>query len=161
MERNRRAVAALLGRLARNSEPPVTRGPGFAGGGQRAHERDAPGDAIRRSPGAGRTLGRLRAVRAATGPPAVARAQLEHIIRAAGTIADDSDVVVIGSQAILGEFPNAPAELRRLRRRCRPPTRLRSAQTQPPPGRAGNRAGGGVAPIHQDLSGHPGFCFTG
>jgi hypothetical protein len=36
---------------------------------------------------------------------------LEHIIRAAGTIADDNDVVVIGSQAILGEFPNAPVEL--------------------------------------------------
>jgi hypothetical protein len=39
------------------------------------------------------------------------RPQLEHIIRAAGTIADDGDVVVIGSQAILGEFPNAPGEL--------------------------------------------------
>jgi hypothetical protein len=39
------------------------------------------------------------------------RAQLEHIIRAAGTIVDDTDVVVIGSQAILGEFPNAPEEL--------------------------------------------------
>ncbi len=39
------------------------------------------------------------------------RAQLEHIIRAAGTIADVDDVVVIGSQAILGEFPLAPAEL--------------------------------------------------
>ena len=39
------------------------------------------------------------------------RAQLEHIIRAAGTIADVDDVVVIGSQAILGEFPGAPAEL--------------------------------------------------
>jgi hypothetical protein len=38
------------------------------------------------------------------------RPQLEHIIRAAGTIADDDDVVVIGSQAILGEFPDAPAE---------------------------------------------------
>ena len=38
------------------------------------------------------------------------RAQLEHIIRAAGTIADDDEVVVIGSQAILGEFPDAPAE---------------------------------------------------
>ena len=37
-------------------------------------------------------------------------AQLEHIIRAAGTIADDSDVIVIGSQAILGSFPNAPEE---------------------------------------------------
>lgn len=40
------------------------------------------------------------------------RAQLEHVIRAAGTIADVDDVVVIGSQAVLGEFPDAPAELR-------------------------------------------------
>lgn len=39
------------------------------------------------------------------------RAELEHIIRAAGTIADDPDVVVIGSQAVLGQFPDAPAEL--------------------------------------------------
>jgi hypothetical protein len=39
------------------------------------------------------------------------RAQLEHIIRAAGTIADTDDLVVIGSQAVLGEFPDAPAEL--------------------------------------------------
>jgi hypothetical protein len=39
------------------------------------------------------------------------RSQLEHIIRAAGTIADDDDIVVIGSQAILGEFPEAPEEL--------------------------------------------------
>jgi hypothetical protein len=38
------------------------------------------------------------------------RLQLEHVIRAAGTIADDDDIVVIGSQAILGQFPNAPAE---------------------------------------------------
>lgn len=39
------------------------------------------------------------------------RAELEHIIRAAGAIADVEDVVVIGSQAILGQFPDAPAEL--------------------------------------------------
>jgi hypothetical protein len=39
------------------------------------------------------------------------RLQLEHLIRAAGTIADDDDIVVIGSQAILGQFPAAPAEL--------------------------------------------------
>jgi hypothetical protein len=38
------------------------------------------------------------------------RTQLEHIIRAAGTIADDDDIVVIGSQAILGQFPGAPEE---------------------------------------------------
>ncbi len=38
------------------------------------------------------------------------RAQLEHIIRAAGAVTDARDLVVIGSQAILGQFPNAPAE---------------------------------------------------
>lgn len=39
------------------------------------------------------------------------RSQLEHIIRASGAIADTQDVVVIGSQAVLGQFPNAPEEL--------------------------------------------------
>ncbi|HXS94045.1 MAG TPA: DUF6036 family nucleotidyltransferase [Candidatus Limnocylindrales bacterium] len=39
------------------------------------------------------------------------RAQLEHIIRAAGAIANVQDLVVIGSQAVLGQFPNAPDEL--------------------------------------------------
>ncbi len=39
------------------------------------------------------------------------RAQLEHVIRAAATIAGDPEIVVIGSQAILGRYPNAPAEL--------------------------------------------------
>lgn len=39
------------------------------------------------------------------------RLALEHIIRAAGTIADDKDIVVIGSQAILGQFPRAPEAL--------------------------------------------------
>jgi len=38
------------------------------------------------------------------------RADLEHIIRAAGTIADVDDIVVVGSQAVLGEFPDAQAE---------------------------------------------------
>jgi hypothetical protein len=36
------------------------------------------------------------------------RSQLEHIIRAAGTIANDDEIIVIGSQAILGQFSNAP-----------------------------------------------------
>ena len=40
------------------------------------------------------------------------RGQLEHIIRAAATIADDDEIVIIGSQSILGQFPDAPAELR-------------------------------------------------
>jgi hypothetical protein len=39
------------------------------------------------------------------------RDQLEHVIRTAATIADDDEIVVIGSQAILGAFPDAPEEL--------------------------------------------------
>jgi hypothetical protein len=41
----------------------------------------------------------------------VRRADLEHIIRAAAQIADDEEIVIVGSQAILGQFPDAPAEL--------------------------------------------------
>jgi hypothetical protein len=41
----------------------------------------------------------------------VKRAHLEHLIRAAGAIANDDDLVVIGSQAILGQFPDPPASL--------------------------------------------------
>ena len=37
--------------------------------------------------------------------------RLQHLIRAAGTIADDDDIVVIGSQAVPGQFPAVPAEL--------------------------------------------------
>ena len=39
------------------------------------------------------------------------RVELEHIIRAAAEIADDSEIIVIGSQAILASFPDAPKEL--------------------------------------------------
>lgn len=39
------------------------------------------------------------------------RSELEHLIRAAGAISDDQEIVVIGSQAILGQFPNAPPAL--------------------------------------------------
>ena len=39
------------------------------------------------------------------------RLQLEHVIRAAATIAEDDEIVVIGSQAILGRYPDAPEEL--------------------------------------------------
>jgi hypothetical protein len=42
----------------------------------------------------------------------VTRKQLEHLIRAAADIADDPEIVVIGSQAILGQFPQAPASMR-------------------------------------------------
>ena len=40
------------------------------------------------------------------------RPELEHLIRAAAPIADDEDIVVIRSQAILGQFPDAPASMR-------------------------------------------------
>jgi hypothetical protein len=39
------------------------------------------------------------------------RSDLEHLIRAAGKISQDSEIVVIGSQAILGQFPDAPESL--------------------------------------------------
>ncbi len=39
------------------------------------------------------------------------REQLEHVIRAAGAVCGDSEVVIIGSQAILGQYPHAPIEL--------------------------------------------------
>ena len=40
------------------------------------------------------------------------REQLEHAIRAACEVSEDSEIWIFGSQAILGEFPNAPDELR-------------------------------------------------
>jgi uncharacterized nucleotidyltransferase DUF6036 len=41
----------------------------------------------------------------------VNRTQLEHVIRAAAAITGDSEIVVVGSQAILGQFPEAPPEM--------------------------------------------------
>ena len=40
------------------------------------------------------------------------RAQLEHAIRAACDVAEDSELWIFGSQAILGQFPDAPEALR-------------------------------------------------
>src|SRR6185295_20424962 len=40
------------------------------------------------------------------------REQLEHLIRAAAEIAHADEIVVIGSQAILGQFPDAPEPMR-------------------------------------------------
>ncbi|MBM3273602.1 MAG: hypothetical protein FJZ00_00510 [Candidatus Sericytochromatia bacterium] len=39
------------------------------------------------------------------------RDQLEHVIRAACTIAEVSEIVVVGSQAVLGQFPHPPETL--------------------------------------------------
>lgn len=41
------------------------------------------------------------------------RSELEHVIRASGEIAQDDEVIIIGSQAILGQFPDAPPRLLR------------------------------------------------
>ncbi len=40
------------------------------------------------------------------------REQLEHIIRAAGSITGEQRLIIIGSQAILGSYPDAPETLR-------------------------------------------------
>lgn len=40
------------------------------------------------------------------------RDQLEHAIRAACDVSKDTELWIFGSQAILGEFPNAPENLR-------------------------------------------------
>lgn len=39
------------------------------------------------------------------------RDELEHVIRAAATVAGENEIVVVGSQAILGQFPEAPDAL--------------------------------------------------
>jgi hypothetical protein len=39
------------------------------------------------------------------------RSDLEHLIRACGEISGDDEIIIIGSQAILGQFPNAPVRL--------------------------------------------------
>ena len=39
------------------------------------------------------------------------RKQLEHLVRASGSISGCRDVVIIGSQALLGAFPDAPPEI--------------------------------------------------
>ena len=43
---------------------------------------------------------------------AMTRAELEHAIRAACEVAEDHEVYVFGSQAILGQYPDAPEALR-------------------------------------------------
>lgn len=39
------------------------------------------------------------------------RQQLEHVVRAAGAIADEQKILVLGSQSILGAFPHPPESL--------------------------------------------------
>lgn len=39
------------------------------------------------------------------------RHQLEHVIRAAGAITNHKDIIVVGSQSVLGQFPDAHPDL--------------------------------------------------
>lgn len=39
------------------------------------------------------------------------RSELEHVIRAAADVAGDDELVIVGSQAILGQFPDAPESM--------------------------------------------------
>ena len=39
------------------------------------------------------------------------RPELEHVIRAAAAVSGDEELIVIGSQAVLGQFPDAPEAL--------------------------------------------------
>ncbi len=39
------------------------------------------------------------------------RDELEHVIRAAATVSGENEIVIVGSQAILGQYPDAPATL--------------------------------------------------
>ncbi len=41
------------------------------------------------------------------------REQLEHAIRAACDVSGDKELIIFGSQSILGQFPEAHEELRR------------------------------------------------
>jgi hypothetical protein len=41
------------------------------------------------------------------------RSDLEHLIRTAGKISGDNEVIIIGSQAVLGQYPDAPEILLR------------------------------------------------
>jgi hypothetical protein len=47
----------------------------------------------------------------------VRRQDLEHIVRAAADVTGDREIIVVGSQAILGQHPNAPRRAERKHRR--------------------------------------------
>jgi len=44
-------------------------------------------------------------------PFVMTRAQLEHILRASGAITDEKEIVILGSQSILGRYSNPPEAL--------------------------------------------------
>jgi hypothetical protein len=46
-----------------------------------------------------------------SGGDTMTRDQLEHILRAAHDISEEYDFIIVGSQSVLGQFPNAPDSL--------------------------------------------------
>src|SRR3989337_15720 len=104
----RRTAGACGGRAS--TFTPSGSGKRFLPGGSRKpsascalHRKNRKGFATRPPSPAFSTQGR--------GGYSLRRSQLEHVIRAASSIADDREIIVIGSQAILGQFPDAPLSL--------------------------------------------------
>jgi len=83
---------------------------------QRARNQTAPVAPGAEPPVGRRTSGRpskpYRRRRHRSGDAAVTRSELEHAIRAACDVSGDDELYVIGSQAILGQYPDAPDALR-------------------------------------------------
>src|SRR5438105_3220169 len=90
--------------MASSARSAACRDRGTSRRGLSGDDRAASGLAVRRSPRCANALGDLERRR-------MTREQLEHVIRAAAAISGDDEIVVVGSQAILGQFPAAPAEL--------------------------------------------------
>jgi hypothetical protein len=79
------------------------------------------------------------------------RAQLEHAIRAAGAIAGDLELYVVGSQAILGAFPDAHPDL------CRSMEVDMAPKNRPELEALIEGSIGELSPFHQTF----GFCVDG
>lgn len=91
--------AVLLPRLEGMARPTVARALGSPGRHGRRSSISPPGHTLCRGSCASRALGNLEA--SSRGARRMRRQDLEHIIRAASTVADDDELVIIGSQAIL------------------------------------------------------------
>ncbi len=69
------------------------------------------------------------------------RAPLEHLLRAAGDLCEEDEVIVIGSQAILGQFPDAPEARRVSAGRVVAPAEVGRAGERPAQGSPNNGCG--------------------
>src|SRR6056297_1217279 len=94
--------------MGRNPERPMGRYQAHPAGRFRRGRLSPAMQPLLRYPFAEGTLEHLQGVQRS-----MTRAQLEHLIRASGAIAEAERLVIIGSQAILGSCPEAPNELLR------------------------------------------------